>query len=188
MFIIQLWNRLMRALGVQRSWTILNGTHVAYNDAGEPYFDFPAVSPGVNYLRTPIKGVYGPITVSLEITGVDPVFDFHTNPNNTGTAPSAVRIMVEHKNDTMYEEFYRFWSRPSCRTLGLGSFTIVATLEPSNWVSVFGKTGDQYTAEFFDTMQNAGHLCLTFGGGDFYGHGVFVPQGSARVTVKGVTL
>jgi hypothetical protein len=190
MFIKQLWNRFMRAIGAQRTWSILNGTPVAYDDDGNPYFDFPSYSPGVNYLRTPVKGVLGPITVHFQITGLDPVFDFRTNPDNTGLAPSSVRIMIQRKGDQMteFQEFHRFWSRPAFRKLEPGSFTLIATLEPSNWSSVFGKTGDQAQNEFWATLQDAEYLCLTFGGGSFFGHSVFVPQGNARFTVKGVVV
>jgi hypothetical protein len=190
----KIWGWILGLFGSgRRKWFVLNGVPVQYDKDDKPFFWFPNASPGANYLQTATNGaVRGPVIISysVETTG-SPIFDFHTNPNNTGTAPSSARIMVQRRGDDFSGsggyEHYRFWSTVGARELAAGSFVISSSLDPAQWISVYGKRGSDVPADFAACMSDAEYIGVTFGGGSFYGHGVFVRNGSAMFRIDGIS-
>lgn len=67
--------------------------------------------------------------------------------------------------------------------LAAGAATLIVPLVPEQWSSVFGKGGTADAAAragFATALQNVTRLGVTFGGGCFFGHGVFVQGGRAQ--------
>ena len=68
-------------------------------------------------------------------------------------------------------------------TLAPGARELVAPLDPAQWSSVLGKRGTDGAAArhgFEAGLAQLGNVGMTFGGGCFFGHGVFVTGGTAR--------
>ncbi|PYR38992.1 MAG: hypothetical protein DMF89_27010 [Acidobacteria bacterium] len=179
------------ALSLQAAaWsTISDSPRVALgNDrAGQLVFDFPTRG-GINYLynTSPPNTIAGSVSVSLEIATTGPVyFNFMTEPSNTCSTPSSVRpFFWSHENGE--GEFDRWWSNPIAYVLAAGSRTLSIPISPDRWSSVFGKMGNAdaaATVGFNRATGSVSRLGLTFGGGCFFGHGVFVQGGTARFTL-----
>ena len=80
-------------------------------------------------------------------------------------------------------EYYRWWSVGHVE-LTEGEHELVAPLAPNQWLSVFGKRGDQFGAaeQFTAAMADLQAVGLTFGG-TFAGHSVFAVERPARFTL-----
>ncbi len=165
-------------------------SHPTANPSGGWYFDFPATD-GVHYLIVPVSGyANSSMSVGIEVTTTgDPLFDWRTNPNNTcgnpPSTPATVKLFLQRRGDDMAgtpgtTEFYRWWSVPSF-SLAAGSATLAASIgDPSQWSSVLGKNGADAPSQFQQAMNDLAAAGITFGGGCFAGHGVFVTGGTAR--------
>jgi hypothetical protein len=155
------------------------------NDAaGHLVFDFPA-SGSINYLYNvhPPQTISGTVSVSLQVTVDGPVvFNYMTEAINTCATPASVRPFIwSHRNS--FDEFDRWWSGSTAYTLAAGTTTLSVPLSPDRWSSVFGKIGNADAAAqagFTSALRNVSSLGLTFGGGCFFGHGVFVQGGRAQ--------
>lgn len=175
------------------SWEILNGLAQVYPVGNGAYFDFTTGTPivkGVNYLTRPFKIPATAKGLQMQYTvdtfGTTPWFDFRTNTNNTCNLPgpgqmpvSTVRLMIWISPD-MWTQTYRYWSQVGFRQLGAGTAILKADLDPNLWTDVYGKTGASNPAAWSYILQNANRAGVTFGGGCFYGHGVFVDEGTGR--------
>ncbi len=153
------------------------------------HFDFPSRD-GVHYLVTGSNGlVPGAQTVALEYeitTTGTPVFDFRTAADNTCVSPPAnVSFYMQRKGDNLSGEGdyanYRFWSRPLLSVLTAGSSTLTVPLLAAQWINVWGQNNG---TGFSQTISNLQAIGMTFGGGCFAGHGVFVTGGTARFNAK----
>jgi hypothetical protein len=172
-----------------------NGVVIYDDTAGQPYFTFPAASPGINYLTRPINGIATPGKgISLTFTVAAPVgavFDWRTNPNNTcnpGT-PGTVRLFIDRAGDNGTAQQYRYWSTPGFSSLAPGQYTITATWDPTQWTDVYGAKGSANPVLFAQAIQYMAQVGMTFGGGCFYGHGVFNSgAGPATFTINSFTV
>lgn len=139
--------------------------------------------PHVDYVTTPYtKALVGSsISMTFGVTGDNPVFDFHTAPNNTGSTPATVRFLIERRNDAaLNQPAYRWWSNPLSVPLALGGpTTLLVPLTPEEWSDMDGQFGTAELAGFEDALENVGNIGMTFGGGSFFGHGVYLTAGSA---------
>ncbi|MDQ6698925.1 MAG: dockerin type I domain-containing protein [Acidobacteriota bacterium] len=86
-------------------------------------------------------------------------------------------------------QFRRWWAQdPNSYTLGLNDGTDVTITvditDPTKWSSVCGRRGDDPAAAtyFQQAIQQIHRVGLTFGG-IYYGHGVWMPQGSSTFTL-----
>lgn len=139
----------------------------------------------VNYLTTPYGApLAGQIAMTLQIvtTGA-PQFDYGFGASNPCTTPASVRFYIERGDVGFNTEFSRWWSNPISHQLAAGSTTITAPFDPAQWSSVFGKSGTQAPGEFSLALQNVRYVGMTFGGGCFFGHGVSVSNGTAKMIV-----
>jgi hypothetical protein len=172
-------------------WSDLNGTPMQLDGGGKTFFVFPTAPPGVNYVTKSVDGLLPRISVislSYRVTAIGtPRFDYRTNPNNIcGPGfPGTVRLFIQRAGDSLSGagpfQQYRYWSTLGVRELAPGSFTVQAALDPAQWTDVFGKPGSDYPERFHEALENAARVGITFGGGCFYGHGVF---NSGRSTAK----
>jgi len=127
--------------------------------------------------------------MNFEISAsADAVFDFRTNPNNTcASPPSLLHLYIQRVGDEMTGKgqyaFYRWFSIPTV-VLANGTFTLTVPIDPSQWIDVWGRPGSASPADFIAAMSNIANLGMTFGGGCFAGHGVWLTAGSARMSVR----
>ena len=139
-------------------------------------FDFP-MQDGVHYLTTPMTAdLRGKsITVKTEITG-EAAYAWHADNCN---APARARIMVQRQGDDLRSASGRWWADTPL-DLRPGVVTITVPIAPERWSNVEGRRDG-----FEDAMANPGYVGLTFGGGCFFGHGVWLFGGAARMKVAG---
>jgi len=148
-------------------------------------FTFPPAD-GAHYL---VKGYSGALTHGLELTyridvTGDPVFDWHTGPNSTGSGGGTVTLYFQRPGDGFTSEFGRWFAGDLRQELKAGTNTIVALInDPSKWGSVYGKKGNTVPADFQQSCSNVANVGMVFGGGDFAGHGLFVTNGTATFTI-----
>jgi len=144
----------------------------------------------VNYIVTaqavkPTKSIA--MTVNVTTTG-NPTFDYHTASNNICSTPSTVRIYFQRQGDDLSgtagsTEYYRWWSTIAFYTLAPGKVTITGDLtDLSSWTDVLGHAASTNVSMFQAALANIADLGMTFGGGCFNGHGVFVDPGSGSAT------
>jgi hypothetical protein len=146
-------------------------------------FSFPAQD-GVHYVTTLLTGLMigrRAVKARFAITGPG-----HLVPTQ-GDSPALARLFLQRRGDDWSgagaHEFYRWWSVGHVK-LTEGEHELAAPLAPNQWLSVFGKRGDQFGAaeQFTAAMADLQAVGLTFGG-TFAGHGVFVVEGPARFTL-----
>jgi hypothetical protein len=105
-------------------------------------------------------------------------------PDDCHGTPATMRLMLQRNGDDLTGDYGRFWA-----TVGLllapGTRTITVPLTPEAWSSVNGKRGDTVPQEFASLLADVGNIGVTFGGGCFFGHGVWV-TGAARITIDGM--
>jgi hypothetical protein len=148
--------------------------------------------PHVDYVTatyiTPIVGSSLSMTFSIAV-GPNTGFDYHTAANNTCVNPANFRFLIERTDDAgLYQPYYRWWSHDISYQLQPidGSLTLTVPLTPDRWSSALGEIGNASaaaTAGFADTLNNVGLIGITFGGGCFAGHGVYLNSGTATFTV-----
>ncbi|MGJ0506788.1 MAG: hypothetical protein ACR652_06545 [Methylocystis sp.] len=174
-------------------WVIQNDVVPLQVDASnQPYFDFPVGTPfrrGVNYLTRSVDGFAGAKGLSMQFTVSTtgtPAFDWRTKANNTCAGSKAnVRLFIWRSPD-MTSQTGRYWAQAGYADIAAGTITIGADFDPAKWSDVMGELGSKNPAAFADALKYATQAGVTFGGGCFYGHGVFVVSGtgSARFTVN----
>lgn len=172
-----------------------NGVQILTNSAGQAYFTFPTAPYGINYLTRAINGIATPGKgISMTFTVSAPagaVFDYRTNPNNTcGKGyPGTVRLFIDRAGDDGQAQHYRYWSAPGFSALAPGQFTITANWDPTLWTDVYGAKGSDFPSDFAAAISNMAQVGMTFGGGCFYGHGVFNSgAGPAVFTINSFTV
>lgn len=156
-------------------------------------FIFPDAK-SVGYLTTTER----PTSASESMTAViavattgSPLFEYRTEPENTCDTPATVRLFFQRRGDDLSGvgafEFYRWWSTSAAYRLGPGLVTLVGDLrDASQWTSVLGRNGAANEPMFRAALADLGSVGFTFGGGCFYGHGVYVIPGTGRAAF-GVT-
>lgn len=154
-------------------------------------FQFPEQD-GVHYLTTSQRPTSMAqsitATISVSTTG-GPTFEYRTEAANVCDSPAKVRLFFQRAGDDLsgqgQYEFYRWWNINAAYTLAPGTITLVGDLtDLSQWSSVLGKTGDANAQMFRGAMANVGAVGFTFGGGCFYGHGVYVQPNSGQAVFK----
>jgi hypothetical protein len=155
-------------------------------------FAFPN-SNGVEYLTTaqhpPTASRSITASIAVETVG-SPFFEYRTEAINTCDSPAAVHLFFQRHGDDMSGngafEFYRWWSNPVAYQLGAGSIALTGDLtDPSQWTSVFGQSGAGVNEPAFRAaLADLGAVGFTFGGGCFFGHGVYVTPGTGQAVFK----
>jgi hypothetical protein len=85
---------------------------------------------------------------------------------------------------------YRWWSNPSSFVLAPtnGAVTFTVPLHGSQWTDVNGMNGVQQPSGFAAALAHPANIGMTFGGGCFFGHGVFIDSGTATFNVTGFSV
>jgi len=160
-------------------------------------FAFPAIeSRGVlSYLMHPTPR--GRIEASalyakIEIVTDGPVeFDHYTESHNTSAFPAHARFMIQRKDQLTTHEFDRWWSREIAVKLEAGVHEMRVPITPELWSSVYGKVGNSSEAAlegFYRALKETDQIGFTFGGGNYFGHGVRVKNGTATFILREMRL
>ena len=133
------------------------------------------------------------ISMTLSITASPgAVFDYHTEASNTCAGSATVRLYFQQQGDdlTMADATYRWWSNPSSFVLAPtdGPVSLTVPLQGEKWTAVNGMSGVQQPNGFAAALAHPANIGLTFGGGCFFGHGVFIDGGTATLTVTGFSI
>jgi hypothetical protein len=162
-------------------------TRPVSNGQGGWMFDFPKMGQGIlSYLMHPTRGGRpegSEISARVEIvTEGDVIFDHYTEPNNTSPYPAHARFMIQRMPYLTEDENDRWWSRLIAIKLEKGTHEIRVPIDPAYWSNVYGKIGNsspQALRGFRRALKETDQIGFTFGGGNFYGHGVRVKNGTA---------
>ena len=152
-------------------------------------FEFPHKE-AVGYLTTAQRPTSASqsITASITVeTEGNPSFEYRAEAANTCGGQATVRLYFQRRGDNMSGvgayEHYRWWSNPVAYNLGSGSVDLIGDLaDPSAWTSVLGRSGADNEAAFRAALADLGKVGFTFGGGCFFGHGVYVEPGTGQAT------
>ncbi len=180
-----------------KKWSSTPNGQKMYTDAnGGLYTDFPTKKTwALEYLWTkqvPTQ-ISGTLVLSITVaTTGNCEFKWDTETSNTCDGPpAAVRLLIWSFKNNDYAEYDRWWSNPIAFTLGNGSATLVVPLTPDQWSDVYGHFGNENVdtlAGWNAAINNVSSLGMTFGGGCFFGHGVYVINGTARFTIVNYTI
>lgn len=127
------------------------------------------------------------IVMTFEVHAIaGTIFSHYTQTENTPDGPSAVRFMIEERNDSQLNNpTGRWWSNPIAFNLADtgGVATLSAPIDPSQWSDVNGQTGTQNQSGWSAALRTVGNVGMTFGGGYFFGHGVGTSAGGPATFV-----
>jgi hypothetical protein len=167
------------------------------NSNGDLVVTFPDGPETINYLYTTLNSgsvlpAGGLLTIQGQTVCEPPTVVFHWDDTQpppeqlpSGTLPNLRPFFWANNNGQ--GEFDRWWST-GMRFVKLepGLFEIQVSLNPSEWSSVLGKVGsDSPTtiAAFNNALAHPSRVGMTFGGGSFYGHGVYATGGVAQTDI-----
>ena len=176
-----------------RNWGLLGDSRLVNDANGDLVVEFP-LSGSINYLYT-TKGprvLSGTVSYAVRVTvqGM-PVFRYDTEPWNTCISPATARpyFGTPFKGNASKIAFTnRWWSNPVAFVLQEGEASATIPLDPALWSDVHGQSGTQNPAQFDADRSNVGQIGVTFGGGCFFGHGVYVQDGRAWFTLVDVSV
>jgi hypothetical protein len=157
----------------------------------------------VGYVTTPYTlPITGrSITITYQVTATPgTVFNARTEVDNIcysnpGVLQTHFSFILERSGDAAlgFPDDYRWFSPqssvPITPTNSIASYT--ASLDPSNWIGVYGQVADSSAtalAAFKATAADMGNIGLVFGGGCFAGHGVYLDAGSATFNLLGIVI
>jgi hypothetical protein len=120
-----------------------------------------------------------------------PVFRWDTEPSNTcWSVPATIRpFILRWGKGKKYIGFAnRWWSNPTAFVLGGSGWSADIPLDPALWSGVDGQWAVNDLANWQADLNGAQAIGVTFGGGCFFGHGVGVENGSAKVVITALSV
>lgn len=121
----------------------------------------------------------GALVLTINVSTTDgTVFRYDTETINTCEQPARVRPIVIGKGNV------RWWATGESGGIVLtpGIWTLSVPIAPQYWSNVNGQLGNgsnKLLASWQAAMSDVREIGVTFGGGCFYGHGVYVSGGQA---------
>ncbi len=150
--------------------------------AGLWSFEFPESKSGghVNYVQTPFNATttLHTVNVTFRVESESPEYKV-IDPNDI--LPATVHIFFEQKNDDLRNPNGRWWAGASGYNLGSQdnkTITFTVPLTPDRWSNVYGEYD---SVAFYSALNNVGWIGWTCGGQYFWGHGVAISSGSAKL-------
>jgi hypothetical protein len=152
-------------------------------------FTFPGPSGVAGYFYTKPPATMArdqTVTLVYSIDGSAPVWGV-SDP--TDAPPATMHLFLWRSGDDLScngaMASYRFWA-PSGVALKLGDGqTLTSVLDSSVWTNCYGQHD---TSGFAGALENAMGIGFTFGGKNFFGHGVYLTSGSATFKVNSYTV
>jgi len=153
-------------------------------------FSFPLTAPGVHYVTRPgsLKGK-SRIILRYRIEA-EPNVKFM--PTKAPMAPSIGPVLYFQRAGDDWSgrgkyEAYRWWATPVAPSpIVIGEHEISYTLS-DKWTAVETSSSLTNPSGFADAVANSSRIGFTFGGGDGFGHGVYV-NGPAKFVVESFTV
>lgn len=166
-----------------QDWKILYGAGTPSNPSADPEgawaFEFPTGGGSVNYVQVPFQATMAlhmvTITFKVESNAAQ-----YTVLDPGDHLPATFHIFFEQKGDNLSSADGRWWADEGGYNLGSrdGQVEVISVpLTSDQWSNVYGKQDPQ---AFSAALANVGWFGVTFGGQDFWGHGVGVASGSAK--------
>lgn len=185
-------------------WQIFHSSGTPSNptpDGSGWYVDFPATPGHLNYVEVPYRTTAVPhtirVTYKIEMSADAIPYSVDTagspcRDHNPCTPVAEFHVFMEVPGDDLSTELGRWWYKPGFRITNLSNdsydadpwvadgqiHTATIPLDYSLWTSVTGKGSASDFAAFLNG--GIGWVGMTFGGSDFFGHGVAVQSGSVR--------
>lgn len=134
----------------------------------------------LHYVQTPFRS-----TLTLHRVLITFRVESSANANYNGKVdpaawdPATFHIFLQRRGDDLRKEHYRWWASKGVYVLGSRDNTVVTIevpLDYREWTNVQGHTNE---TEFNNTLNDLGWVGLTFGGSNFFGHGVNMNAGQA---------
>lgn len=172
-----------------QSWYILYGEGTPdqplSSPAGAWSIDLPDAAGSIHYVQTPYNAS-SPLPTKVSMTfridsSPDAVYKGEVDPSAGN--PATFHLFLERRGDNFRKEYYRWWAGDGGYVLGSNDnsvLTIEVPLTADKWTSVYGHHNN---AEFVDTLNNLGWVGITFGGRNYWGHGVNMLEGKAKFTL-----
>jgi hypothetical protein len=148
-----------------------------------PLFDNLETFTSINYVTTNrFPRLLPGQTLSMQfqvVASPDAVFEYALNLAKN-PCPRAANTRFYIQNGLAN----RWWSDTVSADLADGGAILTVTLTPDLWSNTVGLVGTQDTKSFYSTVKNANAIGMTFGGGCFFGHGVWVSSGTASFILQ----
>jgi uncharacterized protein YndB with AHSA1/START domain len=193
------------------SWDILYSAGAADHPTAPPTawaISLPNAGGHLNYVKTPYRTTVRPQQIVLtfrieESPGAIPVSsEADASPcrdRNPCTPVAEFHVFFEQQGDDLTSESGRWWYTSGFRLTNVPDdsydaqpfmadgqpHTIDIPLSAEVWTSV---TGRGTAADFEAALKNIGYVGITFGGSDFFGHGVDVEQGTVQFQLINYTV
>lgn len=142
-------------------------------------------APGsIHYVQTPFTAPSLPAHVSITFridSSANAVYNGDVDPGAGN--PATFHLFLERRGDDFMHEYYRWWAGDGGYVLGSKDNSVVTVEVPLTadaWTSVYGHHN---SAEFVETLNNLGWVGMTFGGANYWGHGVNMLAGTATFTL-----
>jgi hypothetical protein len=171
-----------------QSWYVLysEGTpdHPVPTSAGAWSLTLPDAAGSVHYVQTPFRASVPATKVSITFrvnSSSDASYNGRVDP--ACVDPATFHLFLERRGDDLTNENYRWWSAEGGYILGSEDNTAVTLEVPltsDKWTNVYGAHNE---AEFNKTLSALGWVGITFGGRNYWGHGVNMNSGSAQLTL-----
>ena len=137
----------------------------------------------VNYVQTPFNAttLMHYVSVTFKIDSASP--EYHVT-DSTDILPATMHLFIEKKGDDLRDPNGRWWASHGYTLDPKDSETMSITVQftPDFWSNVLGQ---QDSASFHDALENIAWIGFTLGGQYFFGHGVSVASGSAKLVLVG---
>jgi len=155
------------------------------------YLDIPSAPSSVNYVTqaTGTALVGETLTVTFNVVATNAAYGL---ADTTTYGPAQIHLFLQRGGDNMTGvgemQYYRWWCGTGVYILPAASsqtVTISCPLTYTSWTSVYGA---QSSTEFQAALTNLQWVGFTFGGGNGWGHGVYMQSGSARFYLQSMTL
>jgi hypothetical protein len=156
--------------------------HPSADIGGTWSFELPASKTGghVNYVQTPFNAAttLHNVNITFRVESDTPQY---TVIDPSDILPATVHLFFEQQNDDLRNPNGRWWANANGYNLGSqdnATITFVVPLTPDQWSNVDGKLDPN---AFYAALKNVGWIGLTCGGQYFWGHGVALNSGSAKL-------
>lgn len=184
------------------SWTLLGGlfgnpvsglTNDGLGDLAIPVGTSAETSTNDLYRTSPSAVLTQGLSASLTVVATSgaPVFAFDPTSNPCTTAPAVGWYLTPtppKHNDPNWAIYSRWYSTARV-PLSVATFGVTATVDPAEWVSVYGipATDAQAAPYWTYALSHVQQIGLAMGGGCFDGHGTFTTNGTATILLTSLS-
>ncbi len=133
------------------------------------------------------------MTAQTAVTG-NPIYYSQSSSDNDGDYPSHARPYIDTGGNGEFDRWFASNGDPAFAfQLDQGLGNVAIPIDPHNWISVYGRAGDEDSttlAGFNKAFGNIKLIGFVMGGGYFYGHAVNVlhDSGTSRFQLLGYSV